>query len=189
MSNNSYVSTGPRSDIDNATETRRLWLTQNPRDEDFCQQMAAEDRGCPFNFGRQEIVCFPVSWQRTSRALRLRSTLSLFRMITIPNPKLILMMVLNFIGIGAYLAFASCDWVEPEVRDIPGASVGGPIIWGFAALPTLVMFFLLDLVWLGWGCAAYIFKKKTWMLHPFFWLVPAIWAFAIYIDLSQHGIE
>jgi len=27
------------------------------------------------------------------------------------------------------------------------------------------------------------------MLHPVFWLIRLMWAFAIYIDFSQHGVE
>jgi hypothetical protein len=110
-------------------------------------------------------------------------------MITSPNRKLVVMMVLNVVGILAYLMFASSDWVEAEVRDIPGASVGGPIIWGLSAFPTLVAFFLLDFVWVIWGCVAYFRQKRAWMLHPVFWLIPVMWAFAIYIDFSQHGVE
>ena len=110
-------------------------------------------------------------------------------MITTPNPKLLMMMGINVVGIIAYLAFASSDWVEPQVRDLPGVSMAGPILWGTSAFPTLVAFFLLNFAWVVWGCVAYFRKKKVWMLHPIFWLIPLMWAFAIYIDFSQHGVE
>ena len=97
------------------------------------------------------------------------------------------MVTLNTIGVIAYLLFASRCWIEPELANMPGASGGAPIIWGLTALPILITFFTIDFLWVLFAYLAYL-KKKKWTLHPSFLFIPAVWAIAIYVDFSHHGI-
>lgn len=47
-----------------------------------------------------------------------------------------------------FQAFSSTQWLEPEVRDIPGASGGAPFVFMSAVIALLVPLLLLNLVWL-----------------------------------------
>jgi len=86
-----------------------------------------------------------------------------------------------------YLAFASSCWIEPRLADIPGASGGAPIVWGLTAFPILILFCILDALWILFACGVFL-RKKRWILHPSFLLVPACWAVAVCIDFSRHGV-
>jgi hypothetical protein len=51
----------------------------------------------------------------------------------------------NIIGIAAFMASASRFWIEPELADVPGASIGNAISWTFEAAPIAVFFLLTNL--------------------------------------------
>ena len=97
------------------------------------------------------------------------------------------MMAINAVGIVAYLGLASFCWIEPELADIPGASGGAGVVWYFGAFMLLKLFCALNALWVLFAFFIFL-KKRKWILHPSFLLVPACWAVAIYIDFSRHGI-
>ncbi len=102
------------------------------------------------------------------------------------------MSLLNIIGVIVYLLFATQGWIEPELADVPGAIGGGAIVWGLTALPTLLAFIVIDVLWLIFECVAYL-TRKTWRLGLAFFVIPAVvvplvWAIAVHIDYSHHGV-
>ena len=119
---------------------------------------------------------------------RVAETGTLGGMRTSPNPKVVAVIVLNVMGVIAYLALASRCWIEPELAGVPGASGGAGAVWFFSAFPILVLFLALDSLWVLSGCLMCYIKKQTWMLHPAFLIVPVNWAVAVVIDFSQHGM-
>jgi hypothetical protein len=54
----------------------------------------------------------------------------------------------NVVGMIVFLKWsASCCWIEPELKDVPGASGGEAFVWALGPLPILAVFVLSDLVW------------------------------------------
>jgi hypothetical protein len=106
---------------------------------------------------------------------------------TLPRPVFTCMMILNVIGIFAYLGYASDCWIEPELANVAGASGGAAIVWGISAYPILLLFFALNSIWVFVASFRY-FRKKIWTLHPVVLLVPIMWDVAIHVDFSHHGI-
>ncbi len=54
----------------------------------------------------------------------------------------------NVIGMGIFLRWSkSCCWIEPELKDVPGASGGAAIIWALGPLPVLLAFVLANFAW------------------------------------------
>lgn len=89
----------------------------------------------------------------------------------------------NALGIVLFLDLASDAWIEPELANVPGASAGDFIVWGFQAFPVLIVFLLL-----------HVFLAVT-MLHGAhrLWLcvvgaTAAFWLVAFFLDNAHHGI-
>jgi hypothetical protein len=57
-------------------------------------------------------------------------------------------LVANVIGAAAYVWLSSWTWLEPELRGKDVGSAGAAMVWAMSALPVLVGFALVDLVWL-----------------------------------------
>jgi hypothetical protein len=57
-------------------------------------------------------------------------------------------LVANVIGAAAYVWLSSQTWLEPELRGETVARAGDAIVWAMTALPVLLGFALVDLVWL-----------------------------------------
>ncbi len=102
------------------------------------------------------------------------------------SPKSIAMLALNATGIFAYLSFAKPCWIEPELADFPGASGGASIIWGLTAFPILLLFLLLNSLWVLVIGIAYLRHRGT-AIQPALWLALVLWGVAIYVDFSHHG--
>jgi len=106
--------------------------------------------------------------------------------------RLLGMTALNTYGILFFLATASHYWIEPELADVPGASGGDAVAWGVTALPIMVGFFLIDLLWLIGECVAYL-TKRIWRFPLSFLVIPVVivpiaWVIAAYVDNSHHGM-
>jgi len=102
------------------------------------------------------------------------------------------MSLLNVIGVIVFLHFATQEWIEPELADVPGASGGDAMAWGVTALPTLLAFIVIDVMWVIYECVVYL-TRKMWRLGLYFLaiplaVVPLMWAIAVYVDNSPHGI-
>jgi len=56
--------------------------------------------------------------------------------------------VANLLGMLVFLKWsASCCWIEPELKDVPGASGGEAFVWALGPLPVLAAFVLANLGW------------------------------------------
>jgi hypothetical protein len=54
----------------------------------------------------------------------------------------------NLLGMALFLRWSvSCCWIEPQLRDVPGASGGAAFVWAFGPLKILIAFVLADFVW------------------------------------------
>jgi hypothetical protein len=91
--------------------------------------------------------------------------------------------VLNVLGVIAYILIASTCWIEPELANEPGAGGGAPIVWGLLAHPIPIIFFALNSLCL---LAALIVYRKKWVTIVSFLCVQVTWAVAIHIDFSHH---
>ena len=58
-------------------------------------------------------------------------------------------MLINLVGIAAFLGVASLSWVEPEVAGPPGTNLGAAFVWVITAVPILLVFALYNLLWLA----------------------------------------
>lgn len=56
--------------------------------------------------------------------------------------------IANLFGVVTFLLWtASCCWIEPELKDVPGASGGMAFVWALGPLPLLAVFVLEDFAW------------------------------------------
>ena len=102
------------------------------------------------------------------------------------------MSALNVIGVIAYVLSSTQGWVEPEAANIPGAAGGGALLWGMTALPTLLAFIVIDVLWLIFESVVCLTRRKgrlglVYLVIPVV-VIPLMWAIAIYIDFSHHGV-
>lgn len=84
-----------------------------------------------------------------------------------------------------FLWLSSRQWIEPEVRDIPGASGGGPVVFSLLVLWILVPLLILNPIWLG---AAIWRKKRTgeWIHQDRLFAVMAVaWVSLILFSASK----
>lgn len=91
-------------------------------------------------------------------------------------------MLANTLGIAMFWSFASKTWIEPELANESGASAGNFIVWGFSALPILVLFLLAHAIV---GIIA-LRGKQGWALPVT--LTTACWVAAAVFDNFHHGI-
>lgn len=93
----------------------------------------------------------------------------------------------NAIGVAAFLVAASQTWVEPEVADVPGASGGGPLVWGLEALSIFVAFVLLNLCALVW---VYLIRRHSASRSIGLAAMVSlpVWLIAFAVDHLRHGV-
>jgi hypothetical protein len=93
----------------------------------------------------------------------------------------------NLTGMAIFLRWsASCCWIEPELKDVPGASGGAAFVWALGPLPILVAFMLADF---GWAAVVEIRSSPGRRLKPL--AIPLLvivgWAVAFVFDGLHHG--
>jgi len=90
----------------------------------------------------------------------------------------------NVIGISAFLFVAAQTWLEPALRDIPGASAGSPIVWVLGALPIALVFVVLHI---GAGVRAYRKRSDINRLpSKYLWVTFISWIVILAIDHVHH---
>ncbi len=94
--------------------------------------------------------------------------------------------IANLAGIVAFLRLASVTWIEPELKDFPGASGGAAIVWGLTALPVFLAFTLANLIWSAIEIRGAL-KTHDWRPLLFSVLTLAAWIVAFVFDGVHHG--
>ena len=100
---------------------------------------------------------------------------------------LICWIVANLAGLAVFLTWAaSCCWIEPEIRAIPGASAGDAFVWWFGPFRLLAAYALANL---GWSAIMAARAILTHRLRPLVApaCVLAAWAAAFVVDNLHHG--
>ena len=93
--------------------------------------------------------------------------------------------LLNICGALAYLYCASEVWADPQLANIPGAGAGDPIIWGLSALPILLLFLMMNVLFLLWVLFSSVRRRKL-RLSFVYAATPVAWVGILYIDYSHH---
>jgi hypothetical protein len=95
--------------------------------------------------------------------------------------------VANLLGALVFLAWsASCCWIEPELKDVPGASGGAAFVWALGPLPIFAAFVLADLAWaIRVESKAASGRRLSALAVPLLVLIG--WASVFVIDGVHHG--
>ena len=95
--------------------------------------------------------------------------------------------VANLLGALVFLRWsASCCWIEPELKDVHGASGGAAFAWALGPLPILAAFVLTDLGWAIFvGINAPLERRFYALAVPILVLVG--WASVFVFDGVHHG--
>jgi hypothetical protein len=91
------------------------------------------------------------------------------------------LLVVNIVGICAYLWRVSFAWVNPQERAMGIPITGEPFVWAAALLPIVEIFFPLNM---GWG--ALIIVRRQWESGRYWLLVAMLWLIAVAIDFAHH---
>ena len=95
-------------------------------------------------------------------------------------------LIANAAGIALFLYLASKTWIEPELKGLQVATGGAAVVWAFSALPVMLLFLLVDLVWFGRASYRAVKYNAIAPLAVVF-LAGAAWVAAAYFDNIHHG--
>jgi hypothetical protein len=95
--------------------------------------------------------------------------------------------LINLAGIGAFLLIASQYWVEPDIADIPGASIGNAFGWFLEAVPVFAIFVLANPIWMLSMLRGEP-VSRWWRPLLLAGAMLACWTAAWYFDNAHHGI-
>lgn len=90
----------------------------------------------------------------------------------------------NVVGAAAFLWLASKTWIEPELRHEEVARGGDAVLWAVTALPVLIAFLVLDLVWLTLPVVR-LAKTQAWPSASPLAATALLWLGAIFVDLAM----
>jgi len=85
----------------------------------------------------------------------------------------------NLVGVVLYLRLSSRGWRIPQEHGMVPVA-GEPFVWALA-LPLLVVFLLIDIVW---GVVLFRYKeRKRWL----WWIIiGGLWLIALCVDFAHH---
>ena len=95
-------------------------------------------------------------------------------------------LIANIMGVAVFLALASRSWIEPKLKDVPGANGGAFIFWGLTALPVFAAFMLANLLWAGLGVAEGL-RCRQWIGCMLALVAIGVWVAAFIFDGLHHG--
>jgi hypothetical protein len=90
----------------------------------------------------------------------------------------------NVVGAAAFLWFASKTWIEPALRHEDVARGGDAILWAVTALPVLIAFLVLDLIWLTLVMVK-LAKSQAWHSALPVAAMGLLWLGVIFADLAM----
>jgi len=90
----------------------------------------------------------------------------------------------NIVGAGTFLWLAARTWIEPELRHDDVARGGDGVLWTVTALPVLIAFLVLDLVWLTLVVVR-LAKTQAWPSASPLAATTLLWLSAIFVDLAM----
>ena len=98
-----------------------------------------------------------------------------------------LWLVIDTIGIVAFLVLASRSWIEPELADVPGASGGDAFVWAGLVFPVLGIVALTHIAFAA-VASRRLAKAKRWREPAVLILSSIAWFVALLFDNAHHGI-
>lgn len=90
-------------------------------------------------------------------------------------------LVLNLLGVIAYLLWASQTWVIPQERGMGTTTSGDALVWGAFVLPLFGAFFIVNLVW-----GSLIVFQRRWRTGRLWLTAFVVWMAAIVVDVTRH---
>ena len=90
----------------------------------------------------------------------------------------------NIVGAAAFLRLAAITWIEPELRHEQVARGGDAVVWASTALPVLISFLVLNLLW---ATRVLVKVAKTGALRTAapIALMGLVWLGAILLDVAM----
>lgn len=85
-----------------------------------------------------------------------------------------------------FLYLSSSTWIEPELKDVPGASGGAPVVFTLIVLWVLGPLSLLNLGWLAWTARG-SFREREWTPVGIFGLMTVCWIAVVLFSASKLG--
>lgn len=92
----------------------------------------------------------------------------------------------NVAGIALFLALAMRTWVDPELRDVPGASGPQFAHWATTALPIFLLFIAVHIV-LGLSAAKEVVARHGGRGIMVLAVTLCCWVVAFVFDNAHHG--
>lgn len=93
---------------------------------------------------------------------------------------------LNAVVAIIFLWWTSSTWVEPELKDVPGASGGAPVVFTLVVLWVLGPMSLVNLGWLTWTARRSL-RERDWTPAGIFGLIVACWIVIVLFSASKLG--
>jgi hypothetical protein len=83
-----------------------------------------------------------------------------------------------------FLFLSSSQWIEPELKDDPGASGGAPFVFALLVLWSVVPIMVLNLAWLAFS-ARKAFRDRDWTPPITFAAIAAAWVALVMFSASK----
>ena len=93
---------------------------------------------------------------------------------------------LNAVAAIIFLWWTSSTWIEPELKDVPGASGGAPVVFTLIVFWVLGPMSLLNLGWLAWTARRSL-RERDWTTTGVFGLMVAGWIAIVLLSASKLG--
>ncbi|NKF20924.1 hypothetical protein G7Y82_01255 [Solimonas sp. C16B3] len=95
-----------------------------------------------------------------------------------------LWLALNAAGAGLFLLFASAAWVEPEIRQYPGAAGGGAVIAVLGGAPLLALYTLANAGLFIWAVVVRM-RRSYWPISAWCWASLPMWVGVVIFSRSH----
>ena len=90
----------------------------------------------------------------------------------------------NVVGAAAFLCLASKTWIEPKLHHEAVARGGDGVVWTLTALPVLISFVVIDLLWLALTVRR-LATTQTWRPASPLAAMGVLWLGVIFVDFAM----